>query len=92
VIAMMTFRVCTRCKRPLPVDEFARNASRRDGRNSHCRDCNRLDVAESRARRGSKSERQYARAKWRALSALADRHADEFYLILEDELVKERGG
>lgn len=35
----MSEKICSRCERTLPTWQFARDASKKDGFQSHCRDC-----------------------------------------------------
>jgi hypothetical protein len=51
---------CSRCERTLPVGEFARDASKRSGRKSICRECDR---EKSKAYYRANRERVIARVR-----------------------------
>ena len=66
----ITKKVCRCCGERKAVEEFYREAKRRDGRYSYCKLCSRLRAAES-VRRGRSDSTAAARAKWAAIAAEA---------------------
>ncbi len=49
-------KTCTKCGRMRPIDDFYRNASSRDGRQSRCKDCHREAVRRYRAKLAEQNE------------------------------------
>lgn len=46
----MKTKVCTKCKRELPVSMFSKSSAKKDGLCTHCKDCHRQDMRDYRYR------------------------------------------
>jgi hypothetical protein len=56
-----TMKTCGKCKRTLPVSEFSKDRSRRDGLLYRCKACDRQYRVEHRKERNERQRRYYAR-------------------------------
>lgn len=93
-------KICSRCKRKKPLDEFHKNSSSKDGKQSQCKACNLARVKQwqednpERARAFWDTPEALFRARARRynltsdqLKALMDKYKDGYPLCGSDNLV-----
>lgn len=47
----ISYKLCPRCKRILPLDSFSKNSSRPDGLQAYCKDCQRQQSQDYKQKR-----------------------------------------
>lgn len=58
---MNEMKVCTKCKRELPLSEFSRECGYRDGYKTHCKECVRKVSREWYVRNRMPANKEYRR-------------------------------
>lgn len=77
----LTEKLCTRCKKTLPLDSFQRDSSRASGRHSHCREC-------KNAFRPSVVVKKRNAAEQMAVERLIENHRAEYLKLVFSESVQ----
>lgn len=78
---------CTQCGEVKHLADFPPNRYRRDGRQSYCRDCLRLQARERRLDPAQRlKDGNQAAAYRRALARLRELHRDDFARLYDEEM------
>lgn len=68
---------CPRCRRTVPLEEFAKNASSKNGLSSYCKPCHNIVTRENRIKKHGSSRNYLSKYRYGIESEVADRLVNE---------------
>lgn len=85
VVGKIVTKVCTRCEEEKSLDQYGNHSKTRDGKQSWCRACSADHARLKREATDNRYNREYSKARHKAVQKLIERHTQEFEILLEAE-------